>query len=59
MRIACDADANALANPAARLLRDRSQPKRAGRAQVDSILRKIDPECLGESAGASAQPLRL
>src|SRR5271166_6644523 len=52
--IACDADANAFANPA-NPLRGRGQPKRAGTAQVRSVLPEINLQCLSQSPRASAE----
>src|ERR1700693_1072799 len=52
--IARDADANAFPNPA-NPLRGRGQPKRAGSAQVRSVLAEINPQCLGQSPRTSAE----
>src|ERR1700722_15156368 len=52
--IARDADADAFANPA-NPLRGRGQPKRAGSAQVRSVLAELNPQCLGQSPRTSAE----
>jgi hypothetical protein len=54
IHVAGDADAHAFADRATPL-RGCRQPKRAGSAQVQSILPEIDLQCLGQSPRSSAE----